>query len=96
MKPKRKSTAHTVTSGAFQRAFGRYREMALQTPVSITNHGRDSLVLLSAAEFERLKQFDRQVVRPWELSEEELQEIAKAEPPPEAAKYDRAKKTRRR
>jgi prevent-host-death family protein len=95
MTAKRKSTPK-VTSGAFQRAFGHYREIALQTPVSITNHGRDSLVLLSASEYERLRRLDRRVIRPWELSDAELQEIAEAEPPPEAAKFDQVRKTRRR
>jgi PHD/YefM family antitoxin component YafN of YafNO toxin-antitoxin module len=96
MTTKRKTAALRVTSGAFQRAFGRYREIALQAPVSITNHGRDSLVLLSASEYERLRRLDRRVIRPWELSEQELDEIAKTEPPAEAAKYDRLRKTRRR
>ena len=80
--------AKTVTAAEFQKAFGRYREVALTEPLSITNHGRESLVLLSAAEYARLKQQDRQSFYVWELSDETLEAIAKAEPPPEAARYD--------
>ena len=93
---KKKSSQPRVTSGAFQRAFGRYRELALQAPVAITNHGRDSLVLMSAAEYRRLADLDRRVVRPWELSEDEIRAIEMSEPPPEAAKFDHQHKPRRR
>lgn len=48
----------TATSAEVQKQFGRYREVALREPVIITNHGRDSLVMLSAEEFKRLKALD--------------------------------------
>lgn len=96
MARKTKSAARTVSAGAFQRAFGQYRELALQAPVSITNHGRESLVLLSVAEYRRLKQFDRKALRPWEMSEESIQALLAAEPPAEAAKYDHEVRSKRR
>lgn len=77
-----------VSSGEFQRAFGHYREVALQTPVAITNHGRASLVLLSAAEYHRLKRLDRRALRPWEMSEEAIKALLAAEPPAESAAFD--------
>jgi PHD/YefM family antitoxin component YafN of YafNO toxin-antitoxin module len=78
----------TVTSGDFLRQYGRITEQALREPVSITSHGRERLVLLSADEYRRLKKNDRVALRPWELSEEDLAAIKAAEPPPEAYLYD--------
>lgn len=80
--------SRTVTSAEFQKAFGRYREMALVEPVSITNHGRESLVLISAAEYQRLKRRDRVALRPWELSDEEMAALEAAEPSPESARFN--------
>lgn len=85
-----------VSSGEFQRAFGRYRELALQTPVSITNHGRESLILISVAEYRRLKQLDRRAFHPSELSADAIAAIKAAEPPPETAAFDHEYKPLRR
>ena len=49
----------TVTAADLQKQFGKYRDMALGEPVSITHHGRESLVMLSAEEYERLKKMDK-------------------------------------
>jgi prevent-host-death family protein len=78
----------SVTSAEFQRAFGRYREAALRGPITITNHGRESLVLLSAEEYQRLKSRDREALLVTELSPSDLEAIAKAEIPTEAAEFD--------
>ena len=61
-----------VPSALFQKAFGRYREAALRSPVIITNHGRESLVLISAEEYRRLKRGERRALHPWELAEEDI------------------------
>lgn len=45
----------TVTAADLQKQFGTYRDMALGEPVSITHHGRETLVMLSAEEYKRLK-----------------------------------------
>ncbi len=78
----------TVTSAEFQKAFGRYREIALAEPVSITNHGRESLVLLSAVEYQRLKRRDRVALRPWELDSEMIAALEAVEPSAEAARFN--------
>jgi prevent-host-death family protein len=78
----------TVTSTEFQKSVGRYGEAAQREPVAITSHGRESLVLLSAEEYRRLKQQDRKAYYVWELPEEELRALATAEAPEEAAQYD--------
>jgi prevent-host-death family protein len=47
-----------VTSADLQKQFGRYRELALKEPVTVTHRGRESLVVMSAAEFKRLRALD--------------------------------------
>ena len=85
-----------ILSAGFQRAFGQYRELALQEPVAITSHGRDSLVLLSATEYKRLKALDSRALFAWEMSEESMAALSASKPPLEAAKFDRELKPRNR
>lgn len=71
----------TVTAAEIQKNFGKFTELALRGPVSITRQGRESLVLLSVDEYKRLKSFDdRQVFRAEEIPEEWLAELAKPIP----------------
>ena len=81
-------TRVSVTSAEFQKNFGRYREAAIREAVSITNHGRDSLVLLSAEEYRRLKSRDREVLDVAELSEADMQAIMDADIPEDTAAFD--------
>jgi len=69
----------TVSSGELQRHFGRYQDIALTQPVSITRNGRERIVLLSVDEYRRLKRQARDALPVGELSDAELQAIAKAE-----------------
>lgn len=78
----------SVTSAEFQKNFGRYREAAIREAVTITNHGRDSLVLLSADEYRRLKKRDREVLHVATLSDEDIEAIRTAEIPAETAAFD--------
>jgi prevent-host-death family protein len=78
----------TVSSAEFQKAFGLYREAALKEPVTITNHGRDSLVLMAADEYRRLKSLDRESLYVTELSDDDLKTIMEAEIPAEAVRFD--------
>ena len=78
----------TVTSAELQRAFGLYRDRALAEPVIITHHGRESLVLLSAAEFRRLKTLERRALHPWELSAAEVEALEASDVAEEAAAHD--------
>ena len=73
----------TVTSREFQRNFGRYRDGALKSPLSITHNGRDRLVIMSADEYERLKRHGRQALAVEDLSDAEFDAIRRAEPPAE-------------
>lgn len=77
-----------IPSAEFQRNIGLYQDKALVEPVVVMRHGRARVVLLSAEEFNRLKALDREVLAVSELSEEELQAIARAEVPSEYTYLD--------
>jgi PHD/YefM family antitoxin component YafN of YafNO toxin-antitoxin module len=77
-----------VSTADFIKNFGALSDYALSEPVRITKHGRDRLVMVSAAEFDRLKRRDRQVFRAEDLPDEILDLIAKAEVPAEFAYLD--------
>ena len=79
----------TITAAELQRHFGLYREKAMREPVSVTHHGRNSLVVMSAEEFARLKSFDtRQAFYAWELPSDVALELAKTMPAPECEQFD--------
>lgn len=77
-----------VTSAEFQKNIGRYQDLALTQPVTVTRNGRDRTVVLSADEYARLKRRDRQVLSLAEFSDADIEAIACAEAPAEAAKFD--------
>ena len=71
-----------VTAADLARQFGKYRDLALREPVSITHHGRETLVMLSADEYRRLKSFDdREVYAAEDIPEEWAEELSKPIPP---------------
>ena len=72
-----------VTSAEAQKNFGRYRERALAEPVVVTQYGKPSVVIISAAEYERLKELDRRVMRLDNMSDAEIEEMLDASVPPE-------------
>lgn len=78
----------TVTAAEFQRQFGRVRSIALREPVSVTSHGREDIVVLSAHEYERLKRRDRQAVRAVDMSDADFALLEAVEIPVEARAFD--------
>ena len=78
----------SISSAEFQRAFGRYREAALREPVTITNHGRDSVVLVGADEYHRLKSRDRVALKVEDLSDAEILAISDQDLPIDLAQFD--------
>jgi prevent-host-death family protein len=80
--------AITVSSGDFLKAYGRISEAALREPVSITSHGRERLVLLSADEYRRLKRNDRAALYPWELDDADIRALEGSEAPAAARRFD--------
>ena len=77
-----------VSTAEFIKSYGSLADRALTEPVTITKNGRDRLVLLSAEEYARLARRDRQVLRAEDLTDEEVELIAKAEVPEEYAYLD--------
>lgn len=73
-----------VSAAAVQKNFGQYREAAAREAVIVTAHGKPSVVILSAGEYERLKELDRRALRFADMSGDELDEMARARIP---AKY---------
>jgi hypothetical protein len=64
-----------ISSTEFGKEVGRYQDMALAEPVVVTRNGRDRTVMISAAEYLRLKRRDRQVFAAGELPDEMLDAI---------------------
>lgn len=79
---------HRVSSTEFQKKVGLYQDLALSQPLTVTRNGRDKVVVLSAEEYGRLKRRDREVLRVEDLSAGDLEAIAAAKPPAEAAAFD--------
>ncbi len=79
----------TITAGELQKQFGRYRDMALKEPVSVTHHGRESLVMLSADEYKRLKSLDdRKAYYAWELPDDIVAALEKSQPSEATKAFD--------
>lgn len=78
-----------VSSAEFQKNFGRYQDVALTQPVTVTRNGRDRMVMLSVEEYQRLKRRDRRVMSVSDFTEADIAAIEAAEPPAEAAQFDR-------
>lgn len=72
-----------VTSADFLDHYGELAERALSEPVTITREGRDRLVLVSAAEFERLRRYAPRSRAVEDLTEDEVAMIAKSSVPAE-------------
>ena len=64
-----------VTASEFQQSFGALSDKARHDPVVITKHGRDSLVVMAAEEWERLKRRDRRVGLTAELAQEWIEAV---------------------
>jgi len=77
-----------VPAGEFQREFGGLRGVAHREAVIVTSHGRDDVVLLSAEEYQRLRNLNRRAMHVFELTDKELTALDSVEIPAEAAHYN--------
>ena len=77
-----------VTASEFRHDFGALTDKARREPVVITKRGRDSIVVMSAEEWNRLKQRDRRVGSTAELSKEWLEPVRRSKVPDEFANLD--------
>ena len=66
-----------VTSKDVAKNFGQYQDLALVEPLTVQKYGRDSVVMISAREYERLRKRDRLALAIEELSESDIQAISK-------------------
>jgi prevent-host-death family protein len=77
-----------VSAAEFQNNFGRYADAAREAPVVVTRYGREELVVLSVAEYDRLRASFRRVVVLDETTPDEATELfaalARAKPTPAA------------
>jgi len=77
-----------VSSGELQRKIGHFQDVALVDPVTITNNGRDRLVLMSVEEYRRLKRRDRRVMGLEDFTAADLDALRKVAPSTAAAAFD--------
>ena len=77
-----------VSSGDLQRKIGQIQDLALVQPVTITNNGRDRLVMMSAEEYRRLKRRDRQVMGLEDFTEADLEALRKVQPSVGSSAFD--------
>lgn len=86
------TTPKTVSAAEFQNNFGRYANAAREGPVMVTRYGREELVVLSAAEYERMRASYRRVIVLDETTPNEaaelLQALARAPANPSAQALD--------
>jgi PHD/YefM family antitoxin component YafN of YafNO toxin-antitoxin module len=82
------SMSQTASSVEISKSFGRYSRDALRAPVTITHHGRESLVLLSHAEYQRLKRRDQEALTLSDFTDEDRAEIEAARVPDAAKNFD--------
>jgi prevent-host-death family protein len=78
-----------VTSGEFQREFGRYRALAQREAVVITNHGRDDVVLLAADDYARLRRYEQRAFHVSELPADVIDELGRVAIPKSSSKFNR-------
>ena len=76
-----------ITSTEFQQNIGRYQDLAMREPVTITRNGRDHAVLVSADFFNAVLH-GRIARRIEDLDEETIKAIATAEVPSKFAYLD--------
>lgn len=74
-----------VSSAEFLKQYAALSNKALSEPVTITRNGRDRLVLMSVAEFERIQPYVTRSRLVEELTDEEIAMVARSEVP---AEYD--------
>ena len=77
-----------VSSGELQRKIGHIQDLALVEPVTITNNGRDRLVMMSVEEYHRLKRRDREVMGLEDFTEADIEALRRVQPSVAASAFD--------
>ena len=71
----------TVPATKVSRRFGFYYDEAITSPIAIERNGAARVVMMPAAEYERLARQDHEALLPMELSDEEIRLIRNTEAP---------------
>ena len=83
------SISMTATAAEVAGNFALFKELAQRGPVAVTSQGEENVVLLSAAEYARLKSLDDRVaLYSHELPDDLLTAMEIAEPPESAKVFD--------
>lgn len=69
----------TVSATSLQKKIGLWIETAIREPVSVQRHGRESVYIISALEYHRLKRLERQALSADEISDDVAALIERAE-----------------
>jgi PHD/YefM family antitoxin component YafN of YafNO toxin-antitoxin module len=77
-----------VSAAEFQRNIGRYQDMALSQPVAVTRNGRERTVMISTAEYQRLKSRDREVLSLDDFSEADIAALEATRAPESSKAFD--------
>ncbi|MEE9333670.1 MAG: type II toxin-antitoxin system prevent-host-death family antitoxin [Granulosicoccaceae bacterium] len=80
-----------ISAVEFQREFGRFRSMAHREPVTITNHGRADVVLISHEQYLAYRQFERYAPTALfadEIPKDTLEQFGSIPLSPEGDQYD--------
>lgn len=85
---RRIATPQSVSSVEASKSFGRISQQAPEAPLIITQDAHDSLVLMSAAEYQRLKSRDRETLGLDDFTEQSRAEIVASRAPAEATNFD--------
>ena len=77
-----------ISSIDFGREPEHYQGLALAEPILVTREGQDSVVVISAEEFRRLKRRDREVIGIEDFTAAEIEAVRTAQPSPEADAFN--------
>jgi prevent-host-death family protein len=59
----------TTNATEFQKRVGEFSDIARREPVTVTRHGRASLVLIAAEDYQRLKQIEERATKALRVSD---------------------------
>lgn len=77
-----------VSAQEFSNQIARYQDLALAEPVVVTRNGQDRTVMISIAEYRRLKGRDREVLGIDDFTDADIEAIRRAEASPEAEAFN--------
>ena len=78
-----------VSSSEVSKRFGFYYDEAMTHPIAVERNGAARVVMMPAAEFERLARLDHIALAPEELSDEAIRSLRTAKPRTEAIELNK-------